>query len=209
MVESGAAERGIPIVHKIGGTLAAGKRIAELLCGPRGGWVCGNRDVHDAPAFMRENDEHEQQPVCGGRDDEEVGGPLPGRCGFRGTSARYATLAVGDEPCTSHRGLTHGDAEFPELAVDARCTPEGIGVGHGADLKVRTSAGMFGRPVRRRLFPVQKQARPAPVPADNRLGLHEDERRPPVDPDAREPHPEQAVGCGQTDARSPSAFQDL
>jgi hypothetical protein len=37
---------------------------------------------------------------------------------------------------------------------------------------------------------------------------YEDECRPPFGPDAREADPEQPVDDGQTDARSPEAFQD-
>ena len=35
--------------------------------------VIGDGDVHDASALVREDDEHEQQPVSRGRHDEEVG----------------------------------------------------------------------------------------------------------------------------------------
>ena len=31
-------------------------------------------DVNDSPTLVCEDDEHEQQPVGGGRDDEEIGG---------------------------------------------------------------------------------------------------------------------------------------
>ena len=47
------------------------------------------------------------------------------------------------------------------------------------------------------------------VPADDRLGLHEDKCRPPFGPKAREADPEQAVCSGQTNARAARAFQDL
>lgn len=45
-------------------------------------------------------------------------------------------------------------------------------------------------------------AEPASVPRDDGVRLHEDERRPPFGPDAREPDPDQPVGCGQMNTRS-------
>ena len=68
---------------------------------------------------------------------------------------------------------------------------------------------MVGRPVRRRLFQVQNSRNPHRCHGDDSVWLHEDERRPPFGPDARDPYPEEPVGCGETEARSARAFQDL
>ena len=104
------------------------------------------------------------------------------------------------------RGLTHGNPELPQLAVDARRTPQRICLRHRADQ--RADVGRYGRPARApSALPGPEQAEAATVPGDDRLGLHEDERRPPSSPDAREPDPEQAVGRGQAHARSARAFQ--
>jgi hypothetical protein len=33
-----------------------------------------DRDVHDSAPLVPEDDENEQEPACGRRDDEEIGG---------------------------------------------------------------------------------------------------------------------------------------
>ena len=54
-----------------------------------------------------------------------------------------------------HRRLTHDDAEFSQLTMDPRRTHRGLAF---AMLRISagTSGGTLGRPVRRRLFQVQK-----------------------------------------------------
>ena len=44
----------VVIVQEIPWPVAQGERFAELLRGPRRRGMVGDRDVHDAPAFMRE-----------------------------------------------------------------------------------------------------------------------------------------------------------
>jgi len=105
-------------------------------------------------------------------------------------------------------GLTQDDPELPELAVDARRTPQWVRVRHGADQ--HADIGCYGRPARAAsALPGPEQAEPTPVPLDDGGRLHEYECRPPFSPDAREPHPQQPIDCGQTEARSARAFQDL
>jgi hypothetical protein len=73
----------------------------------------------------------------------------------------------------------------------------------------RKSAGTVDRPVPCRLFHAQNTAEPTPMPRNDGVRLHEDDRCPPLAPDAREPHPEEPVGCGETEAWSPQTFQHV
>jgi hypothetical protein len=50
------------------------KGVAKLLCGPRRCRMRGDRHVDDPSAVVGEEDEHEEQPECHRRYDEEVGG---------------------------------------------------------------------------------------------------------------------------------------
>ena len=77
----------------------------------------------------------------------------------RGTSATSAMVGVGAHHVLCDRGLTQGDPELAEFAVDARRTAEGVRLRHRAD-QPRTSPGTLGRPVRCRLFQVQKRRNP-------------------------------------------------
>jgi hypothetical protein len=84
---------------------------------------------------------------------------------------------------------------------------KGIGVGHRAD--ERADVDRYARPTRAAsALPGPEQAKAPVMPGDHRLGLYEDECRPPFGPDARKPDPEQPVEDGQAHPRSPGAFQD-
>lgn len=54
-------EHGVAIVHEILRCFVPWKRFTELLCGPGGGGMVGDGDVHDASTFMREDQQHEQE----------------------------------------------------------------------------------------------------------------------------------------------------
>src|SRR5947208_16839269 len=54
-------KREISVVNEIPRRLIPRKRFAELLRGPGGRWMSGHGDMHDSPALMRKEDEHEQQ----------------------------------------------------------------------------------------------------------------------------------------------------
>jgi hypothetical protein len=57
------------------------------------------------------------------------------------------------------RGLAHHDSDFPELTVDRGAPQRGF-VSDIVRISVRMSAGVLGRPVRRRLFHVQNRRNP-------------------------------------------------
>jgi len=59
VVVAQALKRRIAIVDEIAWYRVEGKRFAKLLRGPRRRRVVGDRDMNDAPAFMREHDEDE------------------------------------------------------------------------------------------------------------------------------------------------------
>ena len=208
IVPATPANARIAIVQQVGRALVVGKGVAELLRRPRGGRVIGDRDMHDASAFVGEDHQHEQQAIRGGRDHEEVGGHDLADVVREERPPRLRRWASATHHVLRDGGLTHGDPELLQLAVDARRTPERVRVRHRADQ--RADVGRYGRPARAvSALPGPEQAEPTPVPRDDGVRLHEDERRPPLGPDAREPHPEQPVGCGETEARSARAFQDL
>ena len=64
------AEGGVAIVQQIPRACVAGERVTELLRGPAGGRLFRDRDLYDPSPLVREDDEHEQQPVRHGRHDE-------------------------------------------------------------------------------------------------------------------------------------------
>jgi hypothetical protein len=58
-------------------------------------------------------------------------------------------------------------------------------------------------------FPCPEETEPAAVPGNDGLRLDEDERRPPLIPDTRQPHPEQAVEARQPESASGHPFEHV
>ena len=84
-----------------------GEGVAELLRRPRRGRVIGDGDVHDASAVVRQDHQHEEQPVRHRR-DEVSGHHLPDVVHQKRSPGlrrwRWTTSHV-----LRDRGLTHGD----------------------------------------------------------------------------------------------------
>jgi hypothetical protein len=127
---SDLSERMITIADEISRDFVPRKRLAELLGRPGRRGMGGDRDVHDASALMRQNDEHEQQAIRDGGNDEEVGchdlldmirEKYPPRLG------RWSSVSghvLGD------RGLADVYAELQEFAVDSWGAPQQVGLRH-------------------------------------------------------------------------------
>ena len=71
---SDGRECAIPIVKEITRGVILREGLTELLGGPGGGGMCSDRDVHDAPPIVRQDDQHKQKSIRHRRDDEEIGG---------------------------------------------------------------------------------------------------------------------------------------
>ena len=99
----------------------------------------------------------------------------------RAPGLRGRCAALREEPGDGAFG--HVDAEFRELTMDSRGTPEGIGRGHlydkSRDLGVDPRAAPGGPT--RKFGPVFTEA--APLPPQHSVGGNDHERLPPPDPD--------------------------
>jgi len=69
-----AIEGVVAIMEAESRSLVPWEGVAQLLRGPRRGWMCGDGDVHDASAIVRQNDQDEQELVGRGWDHEEIRG---------------------------------------------------------------------------------------------------------------------------------------
>ena len=121
-------------------------------CGRR---VIGDRDMHDASPFVRENHQHEQHAIRDGRDHEEVGGHHLPDVVREERLPRLRRWPSATPHVFRDGGLIHGYPELLQLAVDAGRTPERVRVRHRADQHAD-----IGRPVPCRLFEVQKRRNP-------------------------------------------------
>ena len=61
----------VPIPQEIARRGIPGKRLDDLLGGPLRRGMFGDIEMHDAPALMRQHDEHKQHLEGGGRHGEE------------------------------------------------------------------------------------------------------------------------------------------
>ena len=66
-------EGGIAVVQQEPRRLVLGKGVAELLRRPCGRGMFGDGDVDDPSPLVREDDEHEQQPIGDRWHNEEIG----------------------------------------------------------------------------------------------------------------------------------------
>src|SRR2546428_12552056 len=123
---------------------------ADLLGRPGSSGLLGDVEVEDAPAIVCEHDKGEQDTQGPRRNDEEIDGDqvadVIGQERAPGLRGRCAALR--EEPGDGAFG--HVDAEFQELTMDSRGTPEGIGRGHlydkSRDLGVDPRAAPRGPP---------------------------------------------------------------
>jgi hypothetical protein len=160
----------IAIVNEVTRGRVVRKGLAELLGGPEGGRMRGDRDMNDAATLMGQDDQHEQQSICDSLHDEEIGGrdliDVIGeeRAPSLGRRAPVASHVSG------HGRLTDVDAELQESPWILGAPQSELA---SAILRInkRTSDGMVGRPRRRRLFQVQKSRKPRRCHARTVSGL--------------------------------------
>jgi hypothetical protein len=105
-------------------------------------------------------------------------------------------------------GLAHIDAQLQEFTMDSRCAPQRIGLGHRPNQRANLS-GNFGSTTLMAALPRPEESKPATVPADDRFRSDDHEGGSPFLPDSREPHPQEAVTYGETDASRTGALQHL
>jgi hypothetical protein len=121
------------------------ERLAELLGGPRGVRTCRHRGVNHAPAVVRENDQHEQQPARRRRHDQEVRRhQLRHMVVEEGTPRLRRWLSLSDHVLRDRR-LTDVDSELQELAV-VRGAPHSGLASDIERIRVRTSDDSAGLP---------------------------------------------------------------
>jgi hypothetical protein len=148
-------------------------RVDDALGGPAGGWMLGDTGVDNGASAKRENDEDVEESESRGDKDDEVTGP-----GF--------VQVVADERCPALATLSveiggavlrdgpRGDlvAELGQFGGDDLLTPGRVLAPHPPDETAEIC--IDGRTARRRAgAPAPEKAPGGTVPADDRLGCHE------------------------------------
>ena len=90
------------------------------------------------------------------------------------------------------------DAEFEQLAVDARRTLSGILAAHPADQISDLTPNLRSSRLPRRTFQVQEKTEALAMPNDHRVRLNHNQRRAPVAPDVGQPGPDSQAHDGRS-----------
>ena len=189
----GIAEDRVAITVEELGFFAARKRLDELVGSPCGRRVRGDVEVPAAPV-MREHDEDVEDLEGQRRHREEVAG---GSDGHVVGDERTPLLPIGFvAPPRGHvlrdGGRTHVVAEVQEFVRDARRAPEDVLPRELLDeVDHLHRDGRATDPSARSLSPVVGES--VSMPADDRLGLHDDEMLSPVRKELPHEHPEDTV----------------
>src|SRR5262245_55553824 len=136
---------------------------------------------------MAKDEAYEEPPKGNRRDDKQING-----CNLLPVIAKERLPAL-QRPALSrqhvdrNRGPRDIDAQFEQLAVDPGSAPQRVGEAHVADQLVDFEWHFRSAYSRARL-PSPEQAKPGPVPADNRLRLDDHQGV-------------QNVGCNPIEAR--------
>src|ERR1035441_1368793 len=173
------------------------ERLAQLLNDPCTRRMASHIPVKNTPPVMRDDEKAVQHSEGQRWHSEEIhrgdgftmiaqkGRPSPGRLR---TPRRFP------HP-TQHRSLRKIEAEHFQFAVNARCAPRGIFCNHAKDQLAQFLVDAFSaraNPTPREPRPIELE--PCTVPANDSLGLNEDQRVLPFRPEPPQDHPEQLVG---------------
>ncbi len=108
---------------------------------------------------------------------------------------------------SGHGRLGNVDAELEKLTVDTRRSPERVLPAHPAYQVSNLLGGPWPSPPSRSGFPSPEQPKASSVPANDSLRLDDDDGIQATGPQPIDPHPEEAVGIGQSEARGLPSFE--
>src|SRR6516164_928194 len=154
------AEDSIVVAQQVARTLVKGKCLPQLLSSPFRCWVGSHMEMKDATAVMGQYQEQVKDlETKRGHRKEVDGHQLLDMIFQEGAPSLRRRLAAAHH-VLAYAGLPEVDAEFGQLALDARRTPRGFSR-HILRIRLRTSwasVGLPGRP--RRIFHAQKRPKP-------------------------------------------------
>ena len=178
------AENGITVAQQVARKLSEGKGLAHLLSRPLCSWVGGNIEVQNATPVMGQHQKHVENLEADRRHSEEIDGgqllhmivkecPPVLRGHFVSANHVFADAALSDV-----------EAKFEQLAVNARCTPQGILPAHLADQVSDLTQNNWSSGLAVPYLPSPEQAKGGAMPSYDGFRLNDGQRRAPVAPEA-------------------------
>jgi len=202
----GRPELAVVVANAVPGPLVEGRGLAPPLGDPGVGRVARRAHVDDLPRRQLDDDEGEQRSKEDVRHRQEVARPsfcgVVAQEGGPGLPARPWGLLMAE--VRLDRPLAHGHAQLQQLAADPLSTPEGVLGGHA--LKQGDGLGGERRSARSRArLPPPACSEARAMPAQQRLGLDEQQGPPPGADAARQQYQHRPIGARHDRARHAEA----
>jgi hypothetical protein len=176
------------------------ERFDDLLSGPPSGRVLGHVELDNLTAVVAKHNEAVQQAETHGRNDKEVNGcdilDVVVEEGSPSLRRRFAITR--HVPC--HRRFSDHVSKQMKLGLDARGAPRWILPGHLPDQIANLGVNPWPANPGGSGLPSPVEPETLPMPTDDRVGLDNDENRPPSLPQSGKPDPEYAVALAQSGA---------
>ncbi len=207
----GRPELAVVVADQIARALAEGGGLAPLLGDPGVGRVARRADMDDPARGQFDDEEGEDRPEQGVRHRQEVAGP-----DVRGVGAQEGRPGLPPWSWGGGHGqvrldgtLGHADAQLPELAPDPLRPPERVVGGHPPDQGDGLCRERRATRPRARLPPPER-AEPGTLPAQQGLGLDDQQGLPPGADAARQQHQHRPICMRHDWARHATAqYQEL
>ena len=179
-----------------------GEGLTQLLDDPFSSWIAGYVEVQDFPTPMLDDEEAVEQFECHGRHRKEVeGGDHLTMILQEGKPLlRRVTTATNSLKVTGHGPFRDEEAELPKFPVDLGRAPIRVLLRQTPDQDTNLIGDLRPAAARSRA-PTPIEAKTGAVPADDRFGLHNNQRIFPPGPDAAKSGPEEPVESIQMGTR--------
>jgi len=187
------AKNHIAVPQQVARDLIQRKCIPRLLSRPLGGRVAGHIEVKNTATIMGQDQKDLKDVETDGGNREEIDRDQSREVVLHEGAPRLRRRFTAAHHVFADTGLADVDAEFEQLAVNARCTPAWILPAHLAD-QISGLAGNDGSSESSASNPPSpKQAKALAMPGHDRLGPDDDQHRTPIAPQARQADPKWAV----------------
>ena len=148
-------------------SLVPGKCLQDLGCSPLSGRMFGDVEMHNAPAIMRQNKKHVQDPETDGGHYKEIN-----RNELFDVIFQEGPPGLGRRLPMFHHvfcdsGLGHLDSELEQFRVDSWCSPQDIGSTHASNQLpdfLGKSGAANSRPM---TFPPPVESKSSSMPSDD------------------------------------------
>ena len=191
------AEDPIAIAEEIAGRRVPGKRFPELVRGPCGGRMGGDREMQNAPPVVCQHQEYIENLKAESRHREKVDRHHAGHVILQERPPRLRRWSPAADQVLAHARFANVDTQLEQFAVNPRRAPEGIFPAHRADQVANRFRHGGASGLAPSNFPGPKLTECLPVPSNNRRRLDEKDTSPPVLPDGAEPSPQESIRRGE------------